>query len=340
MAIAEEEDGVRDRPRLLTAVAIAIAVAVAGIVVMAAIAGFRAVGDAADHVSAGWIALAGAAQIAAYAGYVVAYRAIARLKRGPELSRGLAGRLVGAGFGAFALRGGFGLDTRALRGLTGERDRPVTRVLGLGALEWALLAPAACIAALVLLLTGSRAQGALLWSWVIAVPVGFAGGPWAAHPDRVERLERRDGWRRALGRALSGVSVLRTLAAHPVRWASAWPGLALYWVGDIAVLYAALRTFDVRVSAAVLIVAYATGYAATRRTLPLGGAGTTEALLTYSLHWVGLGLAHALAAVVVYRFFNFWLVAPPALRARKQLEPLFRGDGGDVPAREVERLLA
>ena len=322
MAIAEEEDGVRDRPRLLTAVAIA--VAVAGIVVMAAIAGFRAVGDAADHVSAGWIALAGAAQIAAYAGYVVAYRAIARLKRGPELSPGLAGRLVGAGFGAFALRGGFGLDTRALRGLTGERDRPVTRVLGLGALEWALLAPAACIAALVLLLTGSRAQGALLWSWVIAVPVGFAGGPWAAHPDRVERLERRDGWRRALGRALSGVSVLRTLAAHPVRWASAWPGLALYWVGDIAVLYAALRTFDVRVSAAVLIVAYATGYAATRRTLPLGGAGVTEVLMVLALRWAGLPLAAAVAPVALYRVVSFVAPTLPALAMRDSVERILR----------------
>ncbi|HEX3833912.1 MAG TPA: hypothetical protein VHW04_18175, partial [Solirubrobacteraceae bacterium] len=72
-----------------------------------------------------------------------------------------------------------------------------------------------------------------------------------------------------------------------------------------------------------VIIAYATGYAATRRSLPLGGAGITEALMTYSLYWVREPLAPALAAVLVYRFFNFLLVAVPAIIAHRQLQPLF-----------------
>jgi uncharacterized membrane protein YbhN (UPF0104 family) len=71
-----------------------------------------------------------------------------------------------------------------------------------------------------------------------------------------------------------------------------------------------------------VILAYATGYAATRRSLPLGGAGVTEVLMTYSLYWVRLPLAPALAAVVAYRAFNFLLAATPALIAHHQLQPM------------------
>jgi uncharacterized membrane protein YbhN (UPF0104 family) len=72
-----------------------------------------------------------------------------------------------------------------------------------------------------------------------------------------------------------------------------------------------------------VIIAYATGYAATRRSLPLGGAGVTEVLMTYSLYWVREPLAPALAAVVAYRAFNFLLAATPAWIAHQQLETWF-----------------
>ena len=71
-----------------------------------------------------------------------------------------------------------------------------------------------------------------------------------------------------------------------------------------------------------MILAYATGYAATRRSLPLGGAGVVEVLMTYSLYWMRQPLAPALAAVVAYRAFNFVLAATPALIARRHVEPL------------------
>jgi hypothetical protein len=34
--------------------------------------------------------------------------------------------------------------------------------------------------------------------------------------------------------------------------------------------------------------------------------GHLEALMTYALYWVHVPLASALAAVVIYRGFNFW----------------------------------
>jgi uncharacterized membrane protein YbhN (UPF0104 family) len=156
-----------------------------------------------------------------------------------------------------------------------------------------------------------------------AVPVGLGFALWASAPKRRDRLARIGGRRRAwLADLLDGVGVLHELLAHPIRYWGAWLGTALYWVADITAFYAALRTFGLRLGADTLILAYATGYAATRRSLPLAGAGVTEVLMSYALYWVRQPLAPALAAVVAYRAFNFVLAAMPALVARRHVEPL------------------
>ena len=62
-----------------------------------------------------------------------------------------------------------------------------------------------------------------------------------------------------------------------------------------------------------LVVGYATGYALTRRTLPLAGAGAVEALLPFALTWMGFALAPSVLAVFAYRICNVWLPVGPAL---------------------------
>jgi uncharacterized membrane protein YbhN (UPF0104 family) len=64
-----------------------------------------------------------------------------------------------------------------------------------------------------------------------------------------------------------------------------------------------------------VVVGYATGYALTRRTLPLAGAGAVEALLPFALLWVGYALPAAVLAVFAYRIFNLWLPLGPAVGA-------------------------
>jgi uncharacterized membrane protein YbhN (UPF0104 family) len=64
---------------------------------------------------------------------------------------------------------------------------------------------------------------------------------------------------------------------------------------------------------APLLVGYATGYALTRRTLPLAGAGAVEALLPFALMWTGIPLSAAVMAVLAYRIINFWLPIVPAV---------------------------
>jgi uncharacterized membrane protein YbhN (UPF0104 family) len=90
-------------------------------------------------------------------------------------------------------------------------------------------------------------------------------------------------------------------------------GMAIYWTGDIFALWACLAAFlPGKPSVSALILAYATGYALSRRTLPFAGAGAVEALLPFALTWVGIGLAPALLSVFAYRVFNLWLPVIPA----------------------------
>lgn len=315
-------DGLRGRPTLATL--LAFAVATATVAAIAAAFGFSAFGQAWSHLSFGWLAFAAGTALLAIFAYAVAYRTLVRFEEGPELPPALLLQMVIAGFGAFVAAGGFMLDKRALQRLHGEPPDPTVRVLGMGAVEWAVLAPVAWAAAVVLLfMDDSRPMPSLLWPWALAVPVGFALGLWLASPDRTERICARGGrWRVALGRALRGVGILRTLGACTGGCWPVWVGMTLYWALDIASLYGAVRFIGLRPNLGEIILAYATGYALTRRSMPLGGAGVTEALMTFALHWVGQPVAPALAAVVVYRILNLALPAAPALIFRRQLNPL------------------
>jgi uncharacterized membrane protein YbhN (UPF0104 family) len=303
--------------------ALAGAIAAGGALLIARITGADEVGHAFEAVRPAWIGLIAGAEAVTYAAYAVAYRSVARVHGHDRIELPLVARVVAAGFGPFHLAGGFGVDKQALHALHEDERSARVRVLALGTLEWAVLAPVACVVAIVLLIQGANVMPSLLWPWALAVPLGFGFGLWASAAGRVERLSRFRGKRREwLAQPLEGVGVLHTLLHHPHKYLGAWLGTTLYWAADIAAFYGALRTFGLHPATGTVIIAYATGYAATRRSLPLGGAGVTEVLMTYSLYWVRLPLAPALGAVLAYRVFNLLLVAAPALIAHRQLEPM------------------
>jgi uncharacterized membrane protein YbhN (UPF0104 family) len=279
----------RIRPVVLSAVAMGIA-AIA-VLVLARTTGVDQMGRVFNHFEPAWIGLIAGAELLAYPAYMLAYRSIAQVHGHAPLA---------------------------------EHSAKV-RVLALGTLEWAVLAPTTAVVAIVLLVQHADMMPSLLWPWAIAVPLGFGFGLWASTPGRVRWLGRfTQRAARTLCRTLEGVGVLRTLLSQPRRYAPAWLGTALYWAADITAFYGGLRTFGLHPGFGKVIIAYSTGYAATRRSLPLGGAGITEALMTYSLYWVRQPLAPALAAVVAYRVFNFLLASTPGLIAHRQLQPLLR----------------
>jgi uncharacterized membrane protein YbhN (UPF0104 family) len=305
------------------------------------IAGFDKIADVLLAPDWNWLPAAVGGEVAAYLGYTLAYREIVRVERGPHLGLRQAAALVTSGFGVFMARGGFAADLEALgEHCEDERDARI-RVLGLGALEWAVLAPAACISALYLIFRGWKVQPGLTLPWAVAVPLGFVAAFFALR--HRARFAGGAGWRAPLDHALHAIHVLKRLVELPRdHGVPAFLGMTLYWVGDIFVLWACLRVFLGHTpSLPAVVLGYATGYALTRRSLPLGGAGVTEAFLTFSLHWVGQPVAPSLAAVVVYRVFNFVLPTFPALLVRSSVKPLLdAAEDGATPAHAERRRAA
>lgn len=299
-------------------IALGAALAAAAVVGVSWAAGFEAVANHLRHVDAWWLPLALAAEALAYIGYVLAYREVARVEGGRELPHSRALALVATGFGVFVARGGFAVDLHAFRQDSVTDREARVRVLGLGALEYALLAPAACIVAIMMLIDHVHRPGsALTMPWAIAVPVG---GILALSALRLrERLRHRRGWRDALAQWLDSIHVLRQLFVK-LEHLAAPIGTAVYWFGDIACLALCLRAYEGHFpSIAPLLIGYATGYALTRRTLPLAGAGAVEALLPFALSWSGTPLAAAVPAVLAYRVVNFWLPIVPAVFGLRSL---------------------
>jgi uncharacterized membrane protein YbhN (UPF0104 family) len=306
-------------------------VAFAAVVWLGETARIRGVDDVVRHVDPFWLAVCLGGELLAYAGYVLALRDTARVDEGPRLSFRLSTTTVVAGFGVFAATrasGGFGVDYWALRRAGANRESAIARVLALGALEYVVLAPAAMFSALVLIASGDhRLSLGLTLPWLLVIP-GALAAAWLAAPRRACRiLSWRDGGRLRQGfaHAVSGLSIVRSLLTSPREYGLGLAGTAAYWVGDIACLWAALQVFgDPGLSLPALILAYATGYVLTRRSLPLGGAGIVEIALTFALHWVGVPLGRALVGVVIYRLFNLWLPILPALAVLPSIKRLRR----------------
>jgi uncharacterized membrane protein YbhN (UPF0104 family) len=240
---------------------------------------------------------------------------------GPQLGLRQASKIVAAGFGAFfaaSASGGFKVDYLALRNAGARRKEALARVLGLGMLEYAVLAPVTCAAACVLLVHHSRISTGFTMPWAIGVPAGalIAIG---LMPHR-KRFNNARGWRGLLAVFLDALSILKGLAGRPRRGVFAAIGMTMYWAGDAFCLWACLYGFLGKpLPVLPFIVGYATGYALSRRTLPLAGAGVVEALLPFALLWVSLPLAAGMLAVLAYRFFNLWLPLVPAVVGFRRL---------------------
>jgi uncharacterized membrane protein YbhN (UPF0104 family) len=261
-----------------------------------------------------WLPIALVATIASYLGYMLAYRECACAGAGPDLPLRHIGALVAGGFGLFIPRGGFALDVEALE-LAGLPPREArVRTFSLSTLEYAVLAPVAFSISLLLLLNGFHREGVPL-SWAVGVPVGALIALWLLRHRR--ELAKRQGWRGQLARALDGIAQTVDLVRDVRAGLLALLGMAVYWTADIFVLWACLAVFwpHGTPSVTLIVLGYASGYALTRRSLPLAGAGAVEMMLPFALMWTGIALPAAIVCVFIYRVFNLWLPLVPAAAA-------------------------
>jgi uncharacterized membrane protein YbhN (UPF0104 family) len=321
---------VERRPMFVLVVPAVLALgAIAG---LADLAGAERIDRAARHLHPVWLVLCFFGEAVAYFGYVLAVRDTAKVDEGPQLSFGHSIRAVIGGFGVFAATrtsGGFAVDYWALRTAGEDREGAVARVLALGALEYAILAPAALCAAIAILADGEDVSLGLTLPWLAVIP-GALVTIWLTSPKRASRYAKHSPSagpiREWFAHSVAGLSMLRRmLVAPPREHGLGLLGTALYWAGDIACLWGALQLFgNPRLSIPALIIGYATGYFLTRRSLPAGGAGIVEIALTFALHWVGFPFVRALLGVVVYRLFNLWLPIIPALAVLPNVDELRR----------------
>jgi uncharacterized membrane protein YbhN (UPF0104 family) len=327
--LRRSRDWLEQRP--LLALVVPTVLALGAVALLADLAGGERLDKAARNLHPGWLGLCLGGELLAYAGYVLAIRDTARVDNGPTLTVGRSVQTVIAGFGVFAATrtsGGFAADYWVLRSAGENRDGAVARVLALGALEYAILAPAALCSAIAILVDGEHVSLTLTLPWLAVIPGAFAA-IWVSSPKRARRYADPGGGgriRQAFAHAVAGLAILRSMFVAPPReHGLGLMGTAAYWAGDIACLWGALQVFgNPRLSVPALILGYATGYVLTRRSLPAGGAGIVEIALTFALHWVGFPFVRALLGVVVYRLFNLWLPILPALAVLPAVNELRR----------------
>lgn len=338
------------RRRVVLLVVAAVGLAGGALAALGAASSYRRLLGAFEHASWWWVPLCALGEAVAYGGYVLAYREVGRADGGFELGYWQVARVVALGLGATVIvssAGSVAVDYAAFRRAGAKAHESARRVLALNTLDWAVLGAAAVVASIVVLLErGSGVPLAMPLSWLIVVPACVAAARWVTGPSRVQRLiappsrarpasrriaEWRE-WRRwiwsqarnGLADAVAGVVLVRRMLGRPLRQQLALIGFPLFWLGDIGCAYAALRSSGAHLAAAPLVVAYATSYAVTILPLPAGGAGGVEASLALALHVVGVPLASAIVAVLIYRAFTFWLPIIPALLVLPTLSSLDR----------------
>jgi uncharacterized membrane protein YbhN (UPF0104 family) len=341
----DELFGIDRRKAILTLLVGTVIVAIA-VFFIGQVASFPKMLHALRHASRIWFFVCLGGELVAYAGYIAAYRDVARVDGGPRFRLWTVSRIVAVGFGAFVAGSSFGtlgVDYWALHKAGEAPHRAVRRVLALNTLQWGVLATAASFTG-ALLLAGveSGAPLSMELAWLTIVPVCIVAAAWVSSPRRADRftaLPERAGtklsrsprswirWLQTAGRialadAIGGVVLVRHLLLHNRRYPLALVGFPVYWAGDVLTLYAALRAFDVRVGLAGLVLAYTTAYVITSLPLPAGGAGGVEAGLAFSLNAIGVPLAPALLATLVYRFFTLWLPIAIAVLALTQVDDL------------------
>jgi uncharacterized protein (TIRG00374 family) len=120
-----------------------------------------------------------------------------------------------------------------------------------------------------------------------------------------------------------GVREAMSFIREPQRGGLAVGGAIGFWAAQIAILAAAFKAFGVDVSLAVIVQGFFVGMFANLLPLP-GGVGGVDAGMIGAFALFGLPGNSVFAAVLVYRFFAFWLPLFPGIVAFFQLRATVR----------------
>jgi hypothetical protein len=289
---------------------------------LAFVVGFGRVRDVLVHFDGVWLIALVGALIISFIGYYNAYQGIFRVEGGPRLSWRHMRAVVAAGFGGFLAYAGGALDQYALQSAGADESEAKVRAAALSGMEHGVLAIGGCGTSIVVLVAGlSRPSPGYTLPWAIAPVPGFLIAFWLAERYRA-RFHGQTGWRSWIATFLDSIHIVRALFVHPVRWASALLGMALFWAAEVFAAWAGLAAFGFRMNVATLFVGFATGMVFTRRTGPLAGAGVLAVLLPVTIWLSGAPLPVAIVGVFTYRLAALWLPVPATLAVLKTLRSM------------------
>lgn len=285
-----------------------------------------------------WLGLAALLEVGSFVGYAALFRLVVGVDWRASWSITLAGvaatRLVAA-----AGAGGIALTAWALR-RSGMSPRDVATRLS----TFYVLLYAVFMATLVVGGAGLRAgwfEGPAPFAFTV-VPAAFAASVivtvllLALVPRDLDRRLRR---RAAAVPAAMAAGVRGAIALVRSR-EPALLGAPVWWGCDVLVLWASLHAFGAEPPVAVVVMAYFVGQLG--NTLPLpGGVGGVEGGMVGALVAFGEPAGLALAGVLAYRAFSFWLPTVPGVVAYLRMHPGARRNhpqGSGVGADELHSL--
>jgi glycosyltransferase 2 family protein len=305
--------------RLLLTVLFAVAALGALVVLVGKVTSYGRLSESLSGAAWSWLALSALGLSLAYSGYVLGYRAVARVDGGPKLGYVASARVVATSIGAFAVSsaGGPAVEYWSLHRAGATRNDAVTRVIALNALKFFVLGVAAAIASVFVISgAGSDVSRAYTLPWLVGVPVLTVLAVWLSS----RRQMRLAGLRNAVG----GVAYARRLLTRPRAHPGGVVAFPLYWAGQVLALYGGVRAFGGAVGLSAIVLAFSVGYVATIVPLPAGGSGGVEASMSYALSAVGVALAPALLGVLAYRVVTFWLPLLPVVAIMPSVRRLDR----------------
>ena len=332
--------------QVILTVGVAVIVTTVLVVSIGRLAGFTKLGDTLSGATWGWLGLCAVGQIGVFVGYAGAFRmAVAGsgdLLEQPDRAEPRVGfwyslKVALAGFGLTQLvaaggAAGMAFTFWVFRRLGFSKRNAMLQLITLNTAVYFVFGVLGWLGALLGLLDPA-VPIAMALSWLAGFAVVIAVARWFIQPQRKARFTEAEGKsriRRALAVGVSAAARVRE-CTHTTdgRQILAWA--LLYWIGDLASMWAALQAFGVTVSVPAIVVAYTLGYLAQSVPIPLIATGGVDAATTFTLAAVGVPIEVALLGVVAHRVFAFWLPVIPGLWSatvlvREELPPSSRKD--------------
>jgi uncharacterized protein (TIRG00374 family) len=338
-------------PRTVLFIVLGIAIAIIGLyVLLPKIVGvsdaFNKIGDATWY----WIVVAVGFVVVAFGAYVAVFRAVVgggpdsgippgRLTVRASYEITMAG-FAGSTFFSAAGAGGLIIIYWALRKAGMEARRAACRMVALLVLLYSFYALSVIVFGVLLrtgVLHGSNPTGGTIVPaaisgilCILVVLVALIPGDFER---RLHLFEARRGRVSGIARRIASIpgtvsTGVRTAYDRLRDRETAWLALlggALYWAGNIGVLWAAFHAYGVEVPFGVVVQGFFVGMAANVIPSPAAGAGPVDAGMIAAFLLFDIPKESVFPAVLTYRLIAFWLPTIPGIIAYFQLRRTVHG---------------